>query len=48
MDAGGDHGSAAKGSTNDLEVTGSGPIGCCFTIPSSFLAMVCRPSPFAI
>ena len=39
MDAGSDHGSAAKGSAIDLEVAGSGPVGCCFSVPSSFLTM---------
>ena len=34
-----DHGSAAKESAIDLEVTGSGPVGCHFPIPSSFLSM---------
>ena len=32
MDAGGDHGSAAKGSAIDLEVAGSGPVSCRFLI----------------
>ena len=39
MDAGSDHGSAAKGLAIDLEVIGSGPVGCHFSIPSSFLTM---------
>ena len=39
MDAGSSHGSAAKGLAIDLEVAGSGPVGCCFSIPSSFLTM---------
>ena len=41
MDAGGDHGSAAKGSAADLEATGhwSGLIGCHFPIFSSFFTM---------
>ena len=33
------HGSAAKGSDKDLEVAGSGPIGCPFSILSSFLTI---------
>ena len=37
MDAGSDHGSAAKGSAIHLEVAGSVLVGCCFSIPSSFL-----------
>ena len=36
MDAGSNHRSAAKGPAIDLEVTGSGPVGCRFSIPSSF------------
>ena len=36
MDAGGDHGSAAKGSAIDLEVADSGPVSCHFFIPFSF------------
>ena len=39
MVAGSDHGSAAKGSTIDLEVTGSGPVSCCFSFPPSFFTM---------
>ena len=39
MDAGSDHSSAAKGSAIDLEVTGSGPVSCCFSVPSSFSTM---------
>ena len=35
MDAGGDLGSAAKGSAIDLEVAGSGPISYHFVIPFS-------------
>ena len=34
MDAGGDLGSAAKGSATDLEVVGSGPIRCRFLFSS--------------
>ena len=34
MDAGGDLGSAVKGSAIDLEVAGSGPVSCRFTFPS--------------
>ena len=34
-----DHGSAAKGSAVDLEVTGSGLVGCCFSFISSFFTM---------
>ena len=41
MDAGGDLGSAAKGSVIGLEVAGSGPVSCRFFIPSSFLATMC-------
>ena len=37
MDAGGDLGSAAKGSAIGLGVAGSGPVSCCFFIPFSFL-----------
>ena len=40
MDAGGDHGSAAKGSAIDLEVAGSGLVSCHFFIPFSFLSCV--------
>ena len=40
MDAGGDIGSAAKGSAISLEVAGSGPVGCRFFIPFSFLPCV--------
>ena len=39
LDAGSDHGSAAKESAIDLEVAGSGPVGCCFTIPP--LSLLC-------
>ena len=39
MVAGSGHGSAFKGSTIDLEVTGCGPVGCCFSFPSSFFTM---------
>ena len=39
MVAGSGHGSAAKGSAIDLEVTGSGLISCCFSFPSSFFTM---------
>ena len=39
MDAGGDHGSAAKGSAIDLEVAGPGPVSCCFPFPSLFFTM---------
>ena len=39
MDAGSGHGSAAKGSATDLDVAGSGLVGCCFSIPSSFFTM---------
>ena len=56
MDAGSDHGSAAKGSAIDLEVASSGPVSCRFFISLlfltmcssltclSFVTMVCRPS----
>ena len=40
MDAGGDLGSAAKGSTVGLEVAGSGPVSCRFFIPFSLLPCV--------
>ena len=43
MDAGTDHGSAVKESVIDLEVTGSGPVGCHFSIPSSFFTMCSSP-----
>ena len=40
MVAGSGHGSAAKGSSIDLEVTGSGPVSCYFPFPrSSFFTM---------
>ena len=39
MDAGSDHGSAAKGSTIDLEVAGSGLVSYCFFIPLACLSM---------
>ena len=57
MDAGGDHGSAAKGLVIDLEVVGSGPVSCCFFFPSPFfmcsfyftsITMVCRPFPLEV
>ena len=38
--AGGDLGSAAKGSAIDLEIAGSGPVSYCFFIPSFFLPCV--------
>ena len=41
MEFGGDLGSAAEGSAIDLEVAGSGPVSCCFSIPSSFFTMCC-------
>ena len=42
MDAGGDHGSAAKGSAIDLEVAGwLWAIGCCFSFPPLFLIAMC-------
>ena len=41
MDAGGDLGSAAKGSAIGLGVAGSGPVSCfCFFIPFSFLPCI--------
>ena len=43
MDAGSDHGSAAIGLTKDLEVTGSGPDCCYFSIPL-FFAMCSFPT----
>ena len=33
INAGSDHGSVAKGSAKDLEVAGSGPVGCRFPFP---------------
>ena len=39
MDAGGDLGSAAKGSAIGLEVVGSGPVTCHFFIP--FFSLPC-------
>ena len=39
MDAGSDLGSAAKGSTIDLEFAGSGPVSCCVFIPIFSLPM---------
>ena len=39
MAAGGDHSSVAKGSAIDLEVAGSGLVGCCHSIPSSSFTM---------
>ena len=38
--AGGNLGSAAKGSAIDLDVAGSGPVSCRFFIPFSFLPCV--------
>ena len=40
MAAGGDLGSAAKGSAMDLEVAGSGPVSLRFFIPFPFLPCV--------
>ena len=40
MNAGSDHGSAAKVSAIDLEVIGSGPVGCCFSFPPLSLPCV--------
>ena len=40
MKAGSDHSSAAKGSAVDLEVTGSGSVGCRFSILSSFFTIM--------
>ena len=54
MDAGSDHGLAAKGSAIDMEIVGSGPVSCIFHFLFfpylSFLciSMVHRPSPLAI
>ena len=59
MDAGGDLGSAAKGSAIDLEVASSGPVSAIFALPSpftmcsslsclSFVTMVHRPSSLVI
>ena len=39
MDAGSDHGSVGKGLAKDLEVAGSGLVGCHFSIPSAFFTM---------
>ena len=39
MDAGSGHGLAGKGSVKDLEVGGSDPVGCYFSIPSSFFTL---------
>ena len=39
MDAGGDLGSAAKGSAIGLEAAGSGPVGCRFSHSLLFLTM---------
>ena len=39
MEAGGDLGSAAKGSAVDLEVAGSGPVSCRFFHSLLFLTM---------
>ena len=45
MDAGSDQGisTAAKGLATDLEVAGSGPVGCHFSIPTPFFAMCSSP-----
>ena len=40
MDAGSDRGSAAKGSSKDLEVAVSGPFGCRFPPPPLSLPCV--------
>ena len=40
MDAGGNLGSAAKGSTIGLEAAGSGPVSCRFFIPFSLPCVV--------
>ena len=41
MDAGGDLGSAAKGSAIGLEVAGSGPVGCCSLFHSFLFPTMC-------
>ena len=50
MDSSTDHDSAVKESVIDLEVTGSGLVGCHFSILSSFFTMCSfrRPYPIAI
>ena len=40
MDAGSDHGSTANGSVINLEVAGSGPVGCCFFFHSLLFDLV--------
>ena len=45
MAAGGDHGSAAKGSAIDLEDAGSAPVRFHFSLPPSFFTMcITQPS----
>ena len=39
MDAGSDHGSAAEELAADLEVNGSGLVGCGFSVTSLFLTL---------
>ena len=41
MDAGSGHGSAANGSAKSMEITGSGLVGCRFTIFSSVFTILC-------
>ena len=43
MDAGSGHGSAAKGSAIDLEVSSSGLVGCHFSSPSYFFTTCSCP-----
>ena len=43
MDAGSGHSSAAIGSANDLEVAGTGLVGCRFRFLTLFSACMCRP-----
>ena len=43
MDVGSDHGSAAKVSAKDLDVAGSGLVGCHFSLPSSLPCVVLQP-----
>ena len=44
MDAGSEHGSAAEEPATDLEVNGSGIVGCGFSVTSSFLATCKSPT----
>ena len=40
MDAGSGHSLTAKGTGINLEVTGSAPVSCQFSIPSAFLEVL--------